>query len=92
MRERERKKETKKRERGRKVIWAQGLVAARAAEATAGGRDGGSLTDSCASLRCNSELLGHKKDLATHDKARGAPRANVLIYWLWAEEETRETL
>jgi len=55
-RERERKKETKKRDRGRKVIWAQGLVAARAAEATAGGRDGGSLTDSCASLRCNSEL------------------------------------
>jgi hypothetical protein len=39
-RERERKKETKKRDRGRKVIWAQGLIAARAAEATAGGRDG----------------------------------------------------
>ncbi len=40
-REREReRKETKKRDRGRKIIWAQGLVAARAAEATARGRDG----------------------------------------------------
>jgi hypothetical protein len=46
----------------------------------------GSLTDSCASL------CWAIKDLATHDKASGAQRANVLIYWLWVEEEkTRET-